>query len=29
MLQKRLALQGVINEWNDHQTGSKRPEGIR
>ena len=29
MLQKLLSLQGVTYEWNDDQTGSKRPEGIQ
>ncbi|MEK7257132.1 MAG: tail fiber domain-containing protein, partial [Bacteroidota bacterium] len=29
MLQSLLALQGIAYEWNDNQTGSKRPEGIQ
>ncbi|MEK7254422.1 MAG: tail fiber domain-containing protein, partial [Bacteroidota bacterium] len=29
MLQKLLSLQGITYEWNDDQTGSKRPEGIQ
>jgi hypothetical protein len=29
MLEKMLTLQGVTYEWNDHKTGSKRPEGIQ
>jgi hypothetical protein len=29
MIQKMLALQGITYEWNDDQTGTKRPEGIQ
>lgn len=29
ILEKMLSLQGVTYEWNDTQTGTKRPEGIQ
>ena len=29
MLEKLLALQGINYEWNDTQTGSRRPEGVQ
>ncbi len=29
MLEKMLSLQGITYEWNDVQTGTKRPEGIQ
>ncbi len=28
MLEKMLSLQGITYEWNDRQTGTKRPEGV-
>ncbi|MCB0573439.1 MAG: tail fiber domain-containing protein, partial [Saprospiraceae bacterium] len=28
-LQKLMTLRGITYEWNDHQTGTKRPEGIQ
>lgn len=29
VLQKMLALRGITYEWDDDQTGSKRPEGVQ